>query len=266
MYLFKISAAFSMAAVAMVAAPVLAHTSYMKPSRFTVNNEDLITVESAFAEEFFIPDVAVNNADFHVIKPDGTRADFDSVNPHKQIVILEAGIEEEGTYRFSTGVRRGRRSTLAMVDGEWVNTFRNGNKVPENATATKIRETETVADAYLSKKAPTRAPVDVQVGRLVLQPITHPSDAFLGDPFEFQLLFDGKPLAGHVMNIDRDGAQYDASKFHEEAPTGDDGKMSVEFDKAGVYIIWTRFTAAAPEGSGVDERGYTTSLILEVQG
>jgi len=263
---FKFPATLSLVAAAMVATPVLGHTSYVKPSRFTVNNENLITVESAFAEEFFIPDVAVNKADFHVIKPDGKRADFDSVNAHKQVVILEAGIEEEGTYRFSTGVRRGRRSTLAMVDGEWVNIARNGNKVPENATATKIRETETVADAYLSKKAPTRAPVDVQVGRLVLQPITHPSDAFLGDPFEFQLLFDGKPLAGHVMKIDRDGAQYDASKFHEEAPTGDDGTMSVNFDKAGVYIIWTRFSAAAPEGADVDERGYTTSLILEVQG
>ncbi|MEM9310449.1 MAG: DUF4198 domain-containing protein [Pseudomonadota bacterium] len=253
-------------AATLIAAPAIAHTSYMLPSRFVANNERMITIEAAFAEDFFVPDVAVNKADFHVIKPDGTRADFDSVNPHKQLVILEADIAEEGTYRFTTGVRRGRRSTLAMVDGEWVNTFATGNKVPENATATKIRETETVADAYLSKKGPTRAPVDVQMGRLVVQPITHPSDAFLGEPFEFQLLFDGEPLAGHVMNIDRGGARYDASKFHGEAPTDDDGMMSVEFDKAGVYIIWTRFSAAAPEGADVDERGYTTSLILEVQG
>ena len=251
---------------AVLAAPVLAHTSYMLPSRFVANNEGMVTIESAFAEDFFIPDVAVNKADFHILKPDGTRAEFDSVNPHKQLVILEAAIAEEGTYRFSTGVRRGRRSTMAMVDGKWVSTRETGGKVPDNATATKLRETETVADAYLSKKAPTRAPVDVQVGRLVLQPITHPSDAFLDEPFEFQLLFDGKPLAGHVMNMDRGGAHYDASKYHEEAPTDADGKMSVTFDKAGVYILWTRYSAAAPEGADVDERGYTTSLILEVQG
>lgn len=253
-------------ASAALAAPVMAHTSYMLPSRFVTNSEEMVTVEAAFAEDFFIPDVAVNGADFHVIKPDGTRADFNSVNAHTQLVILEADIAEEGTYRFSTGVRRGRRTTLAMVDGEWVNTRETGGTVPENATATKISETETVADAYLSKKAPTRAPVDVSVGRLVIQPITHPSDAFLGEPFEFQLLFDGKPLAGHFMNVDRGGARYDATKFHEEAPTDKDGKMSAVFDKAGVYILWTRFSAPAPDDAQVDERSYTTSLILEVQG
>ncbi|MEM1133814.1 MAG: DUF4198 domain-containing protein [Pseudomonadota bacterium] len=251
---------------AVISAPSLAHTSYMLPSLFVANSEQMVTIESSFAEEFFVPEVAVNKADFHVIQPDGTRADFDSVNPHKQLVILEAGIAEEGTYRFTTGVRRGRRSTLAMVDGKWLSARETGGKIPENATATKVRETETVADAYLTKRAPTRAPVDVQMGRLVLQPITHPSDAFLGDPFEFQLLFDGKPLAGHVMNIDRGGARYDPSKFHQEAPTDADGKMSLDFEKAGVYIIWTRFSAPAPEGADVDERGYTTSLILEVQG
>ncbi len=262
----RFSPGFLVAGAALIAAPVLAHTSYMLPSRFVANNEGLVTIEASFAEDFFIPDVAVNDADFHIIKPDGTRDDFASVNAHRQLVILEAEIAEEGTYRFSTGVRRGRRSTMAMIDGEWVSTAETGGKVPANATATKLRETETVADAYLSKKAPTRAPVDVKVGRLVIQPLTHPSDAFLGEPFKFQLLFDGKPLAGHVMNIDRGGARYDASKFHEEAPTSADGSMSLEFDKAGIYIIWTRFDASAPEGADVDERGYTTALILEVQG
>lgn len=253
-------------ATAFVFVPALAHTSYILPTRFTANLEKMVTVQSAFAEDFFTPDVAVNKADFHVIRPDGTRAEFDKVTPHKQLVIMESAIEKDGTYRFSTGVRRGRRSTMAMVDGEWVNTFRTGGKVPENATATKIRETETVADAYLSKKAPTRNPVDKQIGRLVLQPITHPSDAFVGDPFEFQLLFDGKPMQGHVMNVDRGGARYDKSKFHLEIETNAEGKVSLNFEKPGVYIIWTRFSADAPEGADVDERGYTTSLILEAQG
>lgn len=248
------------------AAPAIAHTSYMLPSRFTANLERMVTVEAAFGEDFFIPDVAVDGADFHVIRPDGTRADFDAVHPHKQLVVLETEISDEGTYRFTTGVRRGRRSTLALVNGEWVGVPANGGALPEGATATKIRETETVADAYLTKKGPTRAPVDAQIGRLVVHPVTHPSDAFVGDPFEIRLLFDGQPLAGHVVNVDRDGARYDPARFHEEIPTDADGRLNLSFEKPGIYIIWTRFTAAAPEGSGVDERGYTTSLIVEAQG
>lgn len=248
------------------AAPVMAHTSYMLPSRFTANLERMVTVEAAFGEDFFIPDVAIDRADFHVIKPDGTRADFDAVHPHKQLVVLETEISDEGTYRFTTGVRRGRRATVALVAGEWVRVPGGGAAIPEGATATKVSETETVADAYLTKKAPTRAPVDVQIGRLIMQPVTHPSDAFVGDPFAIQLLFDGKPLAGHVVNLDRDGARYDPAKFHEEVATDADGRLSLSFEKAGIYIIWTRFNATAPEGADVDERGYTTSLILEAQG
>lgn len=68
------------------------------------------------------------------------------------------------------------------------------------------------------------------------------------------------------MNVDRGGARYDASMFHEEIATDADGKVSLNFEKAGVYIIWTRQSAPAPAGADVDERSYTTSLILEVQG
>lgn len=262
----KLSLFAGACATAALTVPVLAHTSYILPTRFSANLETFITVESGFAEDFFTPDVAVNSADFHVIQPDGSRAEFESINPHRQVVILESEIAEEGTYRFTTGVRHGRRSTMALVDGEWVSTRATGGEVPDNATATKTRETETVADAYLSKKAPTRAPVDVQIGRLVIQPITHPSDAFPGEPFEFQLLFDDEPMSGHLVNFDRGGAQYDASKYHEELTTDAEGKIAMPFEKAGVYIIWTRFAADAPAGADVDERSYTTSLILEVQG
>ncbi|MEE4206214.1 MAG: DUF4198 domain-containing protein [Erythrobacter sp.] len=264
--MFKAPPVLLALAAAAWAVPALADTSYMLPSRFTANLEDMVTVEASFTEDFFVPNVAVNKADFHVLRPDATRTEFDTVHSLKQVVVMEAGIEGEGTYRFTTGVRRGRRSTMALVDGEWVNSVETGGKVPEGATATKTRETETVADAYLTKRAPTRAPVDVQIGRLVLQPITHPSDAFLGDPFELQLLFDGEPLSGQVMMIDRGDARYDPTGFHEEIATDDEGRVSLDFDRAGVYIIWTRHAAPAPQGADVDERSYTTSLVLEVQG
>lgn len=250
----------------LAAFPAAAHTSYMLPSRFSANLETMVTVESAFAEDFFIPDVAVGDADFHVIRPDGTRAAFDAVHPHQQLVILETALPDEGTYRFTTGVRLGRRSTLALVDGKWVNITSTGGAVPEGATATKTTETETLADAYLTKKGPTRAPVDLQIGRLVFQPVTHPSDAFVDEPFTLQVLFDGKPLANHIINVDRGGARYDAVKFHQEIATDAEGRLNLVFAKAGIYILWTRHSAAAPEGAGVDERSYTTSLILEADG
>lgn len=259
------SSAIGAALIVSLVAPANAHTSYMLPNVFTANLEEFVTVESSFSEDFFRPEVAVQSDDFHVILPDGTRQDFETVTSLKQVVVLESPLEQDGTYRFSTGVRRGSPSIRAKVDGEWVGLREFGGEVPDNATETKTRQTETVADAYLTKKAPTRAPVDVQLGRLVIQPITHPSDAYLGEPFEFQVLFDGEPMIGQTVVIDRGSSRYDEVKYHEEIETGVSGNVSLGFKTPGVYLIMTRYAAPAPEGAETDERSYTTSLTLEIQ-
>lgn len=258
-------AAFGAVIAAGFLAPAQAHTSYMMPNIFTANLEEFVTVESSFAEDFFRPEIAVGDADFHVIKPDGSRAEFVTINSLKQVVVLESDMIEEGTYRFTTGVRRGQRSTLAMVDGEWTSLRASGGEVPENATATKTRQTETVADVYVSKKEPTRAPVDVKLGRLVVQPITHPSDAYLGEAFEFQVFFDGEPLAGQTVQIDRGSSRYDEEKYVEEVETDASGHVTLNLTDPGVYLLMTRKAAPSPAGADTDERSYTTSLTFEVQ-
>lgn len=245
--------------------PANAHTSYMLPNIFTANLEEFITVESSFVEDFFRPEIAVQSDDFHVILPDGTRQDFETVTSHKQVVVLESPMEQDGTYRFSTGVRRGKPSIRAKIDGEWQGLREFGGEVPANATETKTRQTETVADVYVTKKAPTRAPVDVQLGRLVIQPITHPSDAYLDVPFDFQVLFDGAPMIGQTVVVDRGSSRYDEVKYHEEIETNATGNVSLNFQTPGVYIVMARYAAPAPAGAEADERSYTTTLTFEIQ-
>lgn len=240
-----------------------AHTSYMRPAIFSANTENYITVESAFAEQFFHPEVAVDAADFHVVGPDGARAEFDAISKHRQLVILEAPIKGEGTYRFTTGVRRGRAGKMALVGNEWKPVREDGP--PVGATQIKTTQTETVADVYVTKKAPTRAPVDVQIGRLVIQPVNHPADVAIDTPLQLKLLFDGKGMAGQTVVIDRAGTEYDDQKFHQELKTGADGSLTLGLDRPGVYVAMTRHRADAPAGSDTDERSYTTSLTFEVQ-
>ncbi|TIX51693.1 DUF4198 domain-containing protein [Alteraurantiacibacter aquimixticola] len=248
---------------AMPASTAYAHTAYMLPNVFVANLEQQITVQSSFAEDFFRPEVAVDSDDWHVVLPDGSRGEFENVAQHRQIVILESPIEAEGTYRFTSGVRHGRKSTQALVNGEW-ETVR-GDEIPAEATETRTSQTETVSDVYVSKKAPTRAPVDVRIGRLLVQPLTHPSDVYLDSEFELAVLFDGQPMAGHAVSIDRSGSEYDEEKFHEEITTGEDGRLSLSFDQPGIYVLMTRHRADAPDGAESDIRSYTTSLTFEVQ-
>ncbi|WP_226632686.1 DUF4198 domain-containing protein [Novosphingobium profundi] len=251
------------ASAALLPLPALAHTGFMMPNVFVANTERMVTLESAFSEDFFHPEIALESEDFHVIGPDGERAAFDRISGHKQVTILEAGMEEEGTYRFTSGVRRGRSGRMAMARGKWVPV--RGNELPEGTQYVKTSQTETVSDVYVSKKGPTRAPVDVHVGRLEIHPITHPSDLYVDGPFAFEVLFDGKPLAGQELSLDRGNARYEQVKPHRAVTTGADGKVDLSFDTPGVYILMTRHRADAPAGAETDIRSYTTSLTFEVQ-
>lgn len=240
----------------------LAHTSYMLPNLFTANTEEQVTVQSAFTEKFFQPEIAVDAADFHIILPDGSRAEFETIAKHRQVVLMESPLKQEGTYRFTTGVRLGRVGKIALIDGKWQPV--RGDTVPANATEVRTSQTETVADAYVTKKAPTTAAVEKMIGRLVIKPVTHPNDVVLGGVFDAQILFDGKPLADHPLVLDRAGAEYDDEKSR-EVKTDTKGMISLSFSRAGIYELMARHRAAAPEGATTDERSYTTSLTFEVQ-
>ncbi len=248
-------------ALTLLATPALAHTAYLLPNQFSANQEVNITVQSSFAEHFFRPELAVDSDDWHVLLPDGTRAPFANVAKLKQLVVLESEIKQEGTYRFTTGVRRGRTGKLALVNGKWEPVR---GEAPAGAQV-RTTQTETVSDVYVTKKGPTRAPVDARIGRLVLHPENHPSDVALGRKFDLEVLFDGRPLANAKLEIDRGGADYDGAAGHRQVTAGPDGRVSLTFDKAGAYALMVRHRADAPAGSATDERSYTTALTFEVQ-
>ncbi|MEL6861990.1 MAG: DUF4198 domain-containing protein [Pseudomonadota bacterium] len=244
-------------------ATAAAHTSYMLPSVFNTSEGELVTVQCSFTEDFPMPEIAVKSDDYHVVLPDGSREDFDTKTDLRQLVVLENGLESDGTYRLTTGVRLGRKSKRAMVDGEWVPVFGPDAEVPEDATAVKTAQTETVADVYVSKGAPTWDAL-APIGRLAFVPKTHPNEIFSGEAFDIAVTFDGAPLADHEMSVYRSGGNYEEPQFGIDQMTDEAGEVSFTLDEPGIYMIMTRHRADAPAGAETDERGYTTSLTFEV--
>ncbi|MEM1087192.1 MAG: DUF4198 domain-containing protein [Pseudomonadota bacterium] len=257
------SALLASTAALISGATAAAHTSYMLPSIFNTSEGDLVTVQCSFTEDFPMPEVAVNSDDYHVVLPDGSREAFDTRTDLRQLVILENGLESDGTYRFTTGVRHGRKSTRAMVDGEWVFVRGSDAEVLAEATAVKTAQTETVADVYVSKGAPSWDAI-APIGRLAFVPKSHPNEIFSGEAFEMAVLFDGAPLVDHEMSVYRSGGHYEEPQFGIEQMTDDNGEVSLTLEEPGIYMIMTRHRADAPSGADTDERGYTTSLTFEV--
>jgi uncharacterized GH25 family protein len=254
---------WALAASLAYASAAFAHTSYMSPSVFSTTNAEIVTVETSFAEDFmFRPEIAVESQDFHVVRPDGQRDTFDRVETFRQLTVLESDLSEAGTYRFTTGERLGRVSTQVRVNGEW-HPLAPGETTPRGAR-TQTSQTATVADVYVTKGAPTRASVDARIGRLAIHPITHPSEIYLEDGFNVEVLFDGAPLANQDIEVDRQGGDYEEPRFSQTIRTDSQGRAQLRFDRPGVYLVMTRHRANAPTGSETQIRSYTTSLAFEV--
>ncbi len=241
----------------------LADTSYLKPNFFTTATSDIVTVQSSFTEDFPNPSVAVKSDAWTVIGPDGQPAKFDTVQPFTQVTILEAATKASGTYRLSTGERLGRVGPQVLIDGAW-QPFAPDRAIPAGAQ-TRQSQTATVADVYVTRGAPTKAPVEARVGALELKPVTHPNDVYMDTGFAFKVLLNGKPVANQQVEIWREGGAYEEPSFRKQVASAADGGVKLAFDKPGVYLIWTRLSADAPAGAATPVRSYTTSLTLEVQ-
>ncbi len=244
------------------AAPASAHTSYLKPNVFSAGEARAVTIESAFTEDSLRPEIPVESQDYHLYRPDGRRDAYDNIVVLQQMTVLENDLTEPGTYRFTTGERLGRLSTQARVNGQWV-PLEPGATAPRGAR-TRQTQTATVADVYVTKGAPTDAVINLDVGRLVLRPLTHPSAIERADGFRFRVLFDGEPLANQEVHLYREGAEYDDPRFHQVVRTDADGGVALTFDRPGIYLAMTRHAADAPTGSATAIRSYTTSLTFEV--
>lgn len=256
------TAALIMGALA-ASSTALADTSYLKPNFFTTATSDIVTVQSSFTEDFPNPSVAVKSDAWTVIGPDGQPATFDTVQPFTQVTILEAATKANGTYRLSTGERLGRVGPQVLIDGAW-QPFAPGREIPAGAQM-RQSQTATVADVYVTRGAPTKAPVEARIGALELKPVTHPNDVYMDTGFAFKVLLNGKPVASQQVEIWREGGAYEDPAFRKQVASAADGGVTLTFDKPGVYLIWTRLSADAPAGAATPVRSYTTSLTLEVQ-
>jgi len=253
----------------LMASAAWAHTSYILPNVFSTISARMVSAEASFTEDFFKAEIAVKSDDYHVVRPDGSRNDFDMLAVHTQLVHLEEALDMEGTYLLTTGQRAGRKSQMMRTENGWEPLAREeGNEggdviIPEGAIIDAF-QTLTVADAYVTKGAPTRTVLRTGNTGLEIRPITHPSEIYLDSGFDLQLAFNGAPLAAQDITIYRAGGAYDEPKFKRTARTDADGRASINFSQPGIYLIMTRHRAAAPDGAETPWRSYTTSLTFEV--
>jgi len=238
-----------------------AHMPYVLPTLFDVGKGDHITVQSAFAEDIFVPEVAMRDAPFHLIGPDGSDLPAGPVTHLRDLSIFEANTPADGTYRVTTGQRAGRKGKMFRVGDKW-EIRGEGGAPPAGGEQVEV-QSMTLADAYVTRGQLSQAALKPIGKALEIQAITHPNGIAAGSDASFVLLFDGKPLADGEITVFRSAGTYDGRKILAQLKSDKSGRFSVKPEDAGTYLILVRHRGAAPAGAETPYRSYTYTLTFD---
>jgi uncharacterized GH25 family protein len=239
-----------------------AHMPYVLPTRFDIGSGDHVTISSSFAEDAFVPEVAMRDAPFHLIRPDGTPGEVGPVTYLRDLSVFEADVKQDGTYRITTGQRSGRKSTMYRDGDKWQFRGERDGVMPAGAIPVAV-QSMTLADAYVTRGQPNDAALRPSGKGLEIQPLTHPNAITAGSEARFVLLFDGKPLAATDITLFRGAGVYDGRKVPAQIKTGVDGGFTLKPDSAGTYLVLARHRAKAPAGAETPWRSYTYTLAFD---
>ncbi|WP_297506553.1 DUF4198 domain-containing protein [uncultured Caulobacter sp.] len=234
-----------------------AHSPYLLPTVFDVTDRKVVTVQGAFTEDFFTPEVVMKSDGYAVIGPDGARAPLRPTYL-SEVAVFEAPVDKPGTYRITTGQRAGRTAKAALVNGEWK--FFEVDKAPPDAVD---MQSLTLAEVYVTQGAPSDAAL-APIGKgLEFHPITHPSKIVAGRDAVFEVLFDGKPLAHQPVTLSAAVDPYaDAKPAPSTVASDVRGRFTIKVDRPGAYHLQTRYRVA-PAGAGQPGQSFTYALTIE---
>jgi len=234
-----------------------AHSPYLLPTVFDASDRKVVTVQGSFTESFFTPEVVMKSDAWAVVGPDGVRTPL-TPTYLRELALVEAVTEKPGTYRITTGQRAGRIAKAALVNGEWK--FFEGEKAPADAIDMRSM---TLTEVYVTRGAPNDTAL-APIGKgLEFRAVTHPSKIVTGQEAVFEVMFDGKPLAGQPITLQGADDRYADSRSAPTTVTSDaKGRFTVKVDKSGVYQIQSRYRVA-PAAAGQPGQSFTYALTFE---
>ena len=243
---------------------VQAHVPYLQPASFEPIRGGWISLDAAFAERFFIPEVAFDNSQFSVLTPAGAAVKPALVQYSHTRTTAEHQLTDDGTYRFSTGLRYGAVFHTYEQDGERKNSRDENFKLPAGAKSIAHFQAVTRAETYVSKGAPSHNALKSGGEALELEFLSHPNDLYTDSTLRARVLFNGKPLAQQAVSAYFVEAGANDEKVTQQLTTDAAGIISFKPEKAGTYLLLSRYRADAPASAKVPQYSYSYSVVLEV--
>ena len=247
------------------AAPASAHTPYLAPSDFAPRAGQTIALDAAFAETFFVPEVAFDHSLLTITRPDGSSTAPDTVQVMKTRTVAEYTLPAgSGSYRLSTGPRLGAVFRTWEIDGRRESSHDPATPIPAGAKVIANFQALTLAETYVSVGAPDRTALAARDKGLEFVPVTHPNDLYVGEHFEFLVKYDGAPLAAQKVEITEAVWTSDRTPRTQILTTDANGRVRLTLDRAGTFIALSRYRTPAPATAPVAEYSHSYTLTFRV--
>lgn len=245
-------------------ATALAHSPYLLVQPSMRGDSGIVSVEASLTDHFFVPDIAFNNSQFEAMMPDGKTQALDRVEVWQARTLGEHRIENaQGTWRFSTGRREGAIFKRWEIDGKTHSSRDPHADIPASAKVLANFQSIGIAESYITIGEPSNTVLAPRKKGLEIAAISHPSNLKVGEPFQFRILFNGKPLPEQPIQFTEASSTNGGGKAHVVKLTTDKkGVASFTPEHAGHWVAVTRFRTSAPKSAGVAEYSHTYSLTL----
>lgn len=241
-----------------------AHVPYLQPASFEPIRGGWVSLDAAFADRFFIPEVAFDNSSFSVLTPAGTAVKPALLQYSHTRTMAEHQLTDDGTYRFSTGLRFGAVFHTYEHNGERKNSRDENFVLPAGAKSIAHFQAVTRAETYVSKGAPDHTALKPGGEALELEFLSHPNDLYTDSTLRARVLFNGKPLVRQAVSAYFVEAGANDEKVTYQLSSDAAGIISFQPEKAGTYLLLSRFRTDAPKTAAVPTYSYTYSVVLEI--
>ncbi len=237
----RLSLALAMCMPLLAPLDALAHRQFILPtSTIVTGNAPWVSFDAAAASDvFFFDHVALNLTNLVITAADGSIVKPDSLNVSKLRSSFDLRTHLTGTYKISV-VSDGINATYKEngTPKRWRGTAEAfAKEVPANAEDLQVTHNQGRVETFVTNGKPNLTALATTGKGLELAAITHPNDLMVGEAAQFRILLDGKPLAGAKLNVIAGGIRY-RQKLDEQYFTADqDGKVTVNWQNAGMYWI-----------------------------
>lgn len=248
-----------------------AHRYWVLPAATVLSGEDpWVTVDAAVSNDIFYFNHFPLKAHYlSVVTPTGGEGEMLNLAEGKHRTTFDLNLTEQGTYKVLMD-SHGLHARWETEDGErkfWPGRGEKPapgdfeKKVPKQAKNLKVGYSSTKLEAFITAGQPTDTVLALNNKGLEMKSSAHPNDLFTGEPVELQFFMDGTPIEGATVVIIPDGMRYRDSQEAIELSTAKDGKVTVNWPRAGRYWLEAEYEDDKAEAPATRRSGKYIATI-----